>query len=479
VNGGGWRRLHPISPLVRAGRGAIALAVLLVPELIGGRSLSGSVVQLGILAAVVVFGALSWLVTRWRLDGGDLQIESGLVRRQSLRFPLAQVQAIDIVQPGLARIFGVAELRLRMAGASGGTARLAYVGRHEAEPLRAQLLALAGGRHQDPAPVAAEPERILSAVASGQLAASILISGEGILAEALLAGLVTAAIVSPAALGAVAGGGAAWIITVPTLIWRRFNQEFRLTVAEAPDGLRLRSGLVALTAETIRPGRVQAVRMVEPLVWRALGWCRLEVDIAGRQRRKGEGQAQRGQLRAVLPVGSPELALALLERILPGTPQIRDPPPRRARLKSPLRYHFLAWGRSDSSVVATSGRLRRVTVWVPLAKVQSLRRVQGPVQRRLALASVHLDVAGRGVHAILRDRDAAEADRALSELVVLCRRARAAPSDGVDAPGGEAPEAPTATPGSCPSGQAGERRSESGPHGPGPRLPDPRAPENL
>jgi putative membrane protein len=93
-------------------------------------------------------------------------------------------------------------------------------------------------------------------------------------------------------------------------------------------------------------------------------------------------------------------------------------------LKSPLRFRFLAWGRSDSCVVTRTGRIRRVTAWVPLAKAQSFRRVQGPLQRRLRLASLHLDTAGRSVHATLRDRDAAEADEALAELVDLARAAR-------------------------------------------------------
>ena len=87
-----------------------------------------------------MLGFVNWLVTRWRIEGDDLRIETGLIRRQSLRFPLAQVQAIDIVQPGLARIFRVAELRLRLGGASGGTARLAYLPQREVEPLRARLL---------------------------------------------------------------------------------------------------------------------------------------------------------------------------------------------------------------------------------------------------------------------------------------------------------------------------------------------------
>ena len=61
--------------------------------------------------------------------------------------------------------------------------------------------------------------------------------------------------------------------------------------------------------------------------------------------------------------------------------------------------------------MTTSGRLRRVTCWVPLEKVQSFREVQGPVQRRLRLASVHLDTAGGNVHAVLRDRDAGRGRR--------------------------------------------------------------------
>jgi putative membrane protein len=111
-------------------------------------------------------------------------------------------------------------------------------------------------------------------------------------------------------------------------------------------------------------------------------------------------------------------------RILSDVPAERLRPPRRALLKSPLRYPALSWGRTDSCVVTTSGRLRRVTAWVPLVKAQSFRRVQGPVQRRLRLASVHVDTAGRSVHATLRDRDVREADAALEELVRLARMQR-------------------------------------------------------
>ena len=424
----GWRRLHPLSPIVRGGRATIGVATLLLISLVqGGRGSSDSIIELAIVGIVVVLGFVSWLVTRWRIEDDDLRIESGVLKRQSLRFPLSQTQAIDIVRPGLARIFDVAELRLRTGGSSGATARLDYVAAHEAEPLRARLLALAAGAREHevaPQPEAVVEEHVLTTVPTGRLIGSILISDVGILAEVVLVGLIVTAVLSPAAAAGVASAGAVWIFTVLTLVWRRFNQEYRLSLAEAPDGLRLRSGLIALSAETIRPGRVQAVRMVEPLFWRALGWCRLEVDLAGKQRSKGEGQAERRPLRTVLPVGSRALAEELLERIVPDRPLAQSPPPRRVLLKSPLRYPMLAWGRSETCVATTSGRIRRVTAWIPLEKVQSLRRVQGPLQRRLRLATVHVDAAGRSVHAAIRDRDTAEADRALTELCDLARAER-------------------------------------------------------
>src|SRR5689334_3508806 len=300
---------------------------------------------------IALAGFVSWLVTRWRIEGDDLRVETGLLRRQSLRFPLAQVQAIDVVRPGLARLFRVAELRLRMAGSSGATARLAYVAEHEVEPLRDQLLALArGARHDGPAPAAsAEPEplaeeRVLATVGTGRLAASIVLENWWLVV--ILAGLLAGFAVSPHTVSrALRGAGFVWVLSMATFIWRRFNQQYRLTVAEGPDGLHLRGGLVALTAEVIRPGRVQAVRLVEPALWRPLGWCRVEVDIAGKQRRKGEGEAERGQLHALIPVGKRSVAIELVDRLLPDRPRELSRPPHRVFWKSPFRYPALSWGR--------------------------------------------------------------------------------------------------------------------------------------
>ena len=420
---GEWHRLHPLSPLVRAGRGGLAIVVvLLISSLTGGNN-SGDLYRLAVVALFLVVGFVSWLVTRWRVEQGVLRIDRGVIRKSSERFPLSQVQAIDIVRPGLARVLGLAELRIRMAGASGSSGRLAYLKHQHAEVLRARLLALAHGFDEaTPAP----PERQLVSVPPGQLAVSMLISGPGLLIEALIIAVVVLAVRYPAAVGPIVGGGAASLLGALGGLWQRLNGEYRMTVAEAPDGLRLRAGLVETSAETIPPGRVQAVRMIEPLTWRPLGWVRVEVDVAGKGLKGHQNQSSRRAGRALLPVGSRQQAAWLIERVLPGVPSVGWSPPRRARWKSPLRYRHLSWGSNARYAVTTSGRLRRVTDWVPLAKVQSIRWIDGPIQRRLGLVNVHLDTAGRRIYAVGRDRDRHEAEQLMTSLPGACRAAREA-----------------------------------------------------
>jgi putative membrane protein len=421
--GGDWQRLHPFSPLVRAGRGAFAIVlVLLLPLLSNQRgSLGNDLGHLGILIVVFVVGLISWLVTRWRVEGGVLRVESGLIRRTSERFPLSQIQAIDTVRPGLARVFGLAELRIRLAGGGRKAGRLAYLTSAEAEILRARLLALSHGEAEETPPAA---EQALLTVLPARLFASLLLSGRGLMLELVVVGLLVLAIVAPGTAATAIGLGAFALIGLAIGAFRRFNGDYRLTVADAPDGLHLRSGLVETSAETIPRGRIQAIRMVEPLAWRPFGWCRLEVDVAVQKSKGRQDRNQSKDARALLPVGSREQAELLLARVFPGLPRQRLAPPARARWKSPLRFRLLSWGANDHYVVTTSGRLQRATDWVPLTKVQSLRLLEGPFQRRLRLSSIHLDTAGRRVHAVLRDRDRAEAEGLLRTLPDRCRQAR-------------------------------------------------------
>jgi putative membrane protein len=216
-----------------------------------------------------------------------------------------------------------------------------------------------------------------------------------------------------------------WLIICGTIAWRRVSTQYAFTVAVSPDGVRIRRGLLGTVAETIPVPRIQAVRMIEPLLWRPLHWCRLEVDVAGhlgRDHPEGSGAARK----ALLPVGRQDEARRLLAIALPaaaGWPALSKPP-RRGWWKAPLSYHFLAAGHDGTLAVAVVGRLRRETTWVPLAKAQSVRLVQGPLQRRLGLATVHLDAAGRRVRAEFRERRQDEARSLVGELATLSRSAR-------------------------------------------------------
>jgi putative membrane protein len=397
----GWHRLHPLSPAVRAGRLLVAFAIVFLPTFLGGtRSAWDAGIHALAVGLLVVLGVVSWLVTRWRIEDDDLRIETGLIRRSSLRYPLSQVQAIDTVRPGLARIFGLAELRLR---------------------LRARLLALATGAHED-TPEAKDEVRVIVPV--GRALASIVLSPPALLLLAYIAALTAAAVSGGGAWRAITAYAAPILIGDVAALWRRFNRAYRATVAEAPEGIRVRAGLVETSAETIPRGRVQAVRLLEPLLWRPFGWCRLDVDVAGRVHDRGGERRNERQLRAVLPVGSQAEARQLLELLVPSAPVPERRPPRRARWKSPLRYRRLSFAYDANYVVSTTGRLARLQDWVPLTKVQSVRRAEGPVQRRLGLATVLIDTAGKRFGAALRDVDGEGSFEDLERLTVLARSAR-------------------------------------------------------
>jgi putative membrane protein len=431
-----WHRLHPLSPLVRAGRQLMSLVLLLAGIVVANHHRVGGdlIVDLVILGIALAGGFVTWLVTRWQIADGVLRVDTGLLRRDSRRFPLSQIQAVDIVQTGLARVLGLAELHLRVAGgdsARGG--RLACLRLPDAERLRRDLLALSASATagpvreavtagKEPAAGGAITERLLFRVQPARLPVAILLSRSGGVAV-----LVATAVYLTATLSGETGAITAFlpiVLGVVVNLWRRLNSEYGTTVATAGDGIRLRSGLIQTTAETIRPGRVQAVRLTEPLMWRVFGWCRLEVDVAGgRQRHENAAEGQR--LRAVIPVGTRAEADQMLAELLGTRPVPSLAPPRAARWKARLTYHFLGWNGDDRYVVASRGRVCQQTTWVPLEKVQSVRWVQGPLQRRLGLATIHLDVAGKRVSAKITDRGSAEALEILGRVPDLARAARA------------------------------------------------------
>jgi len=428
---GQWQRLHPASPVARAGPALVVVALAVLGG-VNSTNRTSEFIRIGIVVFFLMMGVVSWLVTRWRLANGALQIETGLLRRQSLRFPFSQIQAIDIVSPGLARMFGLAELRIRMASGSRSTGRLAYMPAPYAEAVRAELLrrrtSAVEAAAPAPQPTAAIDFTPLFTVDPARLVGSILTSSAALYVYVIVVVLVCVAVAAPSAASGAFAGSTSTILAFLAAMWTRFNGEYRLSLGTGRDGLHVRTGLIQTSAETIPWGRIQALRTIQPVLWRPFGWVRVEADVAGRNVSGRQNRAARRAGKALIPVGTREEADWLVNLVMPGVPANPVPPPKRARWKAPLRFRNLSFAANPRYVITTSGRLRHVTDRVPLAKVQSMRWTEGPLQRRLRLASIHLDTAGRSVFCVARDRDAAEARDILTKLPDMCREARADPS---------------------------------------------------
>lgn len=178
----------------------------------------------------------------------------------------------------------------------------------------------------------------------------------------------------------------------------RFVGEYDWTVGESPDGLRIDHGLLDRTHETVPPGRVQTVRIVEPLLWRRRGWVRVELDVAGSSNS------------VLVPVAPREAAGSVIARVLPGVmvPTSLSRPPRRAGWCVPFWWRGYGLAVTDTVFAARHGLLRRSLSLVPHAKVQSVRLTQGPWERLKGVADVHVDTgADKTVTARLRDASAA------------------------------------------------------------------------
>ena len=418
----GWRRLHPLTPVLRGGRSLVVLLGVLGSQTLrtGPSALATvAVLVLGTLLAGVL-GALAWQTTRYRVADGELQVDSGVLVRRARRVPLARVQSVDVVRPLVGRLLGLAELRLEVVGGADTEAPLSYLSEQDAHDLQAFLLA--EGRAPQVGATPPAPEQVLVRVPTGVLIASNLLGAPVVLAAVLVPVLLVVLLVEPAAALPLLATAGPVLFGVGGLVVRRVLAEYGSTVAESPEGLRLRHGLLETRTQTVPPGRVQTVRVLEPLLWRRFGWVRVEVDVAGYA---GRGEEQ-SATSALLPVAPRPLADALVARVLGAAlPPAQVPVPVQARWRAPLSAHRLRVGLDDRHLVTTSGVLTTTTDVVPLAKVQSLRTLQGPWQRSLGLATVVADTAGRRLPgAVARHRDAAEAARLVAELAARARAAR-------------------------------------------------------
>ncbi|MBV2354627.1 PH domain-containing protein [Streptomyces sp. J2-1] len=414
------RRLHPFTPFRRAWAPVAVLVGWAGHDPSGAQRqlerLTGSMLLAGLavlIPAAALYGFLSWWFTRFAVTDSELRIRTGLLFRRTAHIRLERIQAVDVTRPLVARIAGVAKLRIDVVGAAKKD-ELSFLGEREARALRAELLARAAGFAPDAARTVGEaPAHRLLRVPPRSLALALALTG------ATWASLLAALVVPPLlwflthSLWTVLGVALPLLGGAGARSAGRYVAEYDWTVSDSPDGLRIDHGLLDRTHETVPRGRVQTVRIVEPLLWRRLGWVRVELDVAGSANS------------VLVPVAPRAVAEEVVARVLPGVtvPAVLSRPPRRAGRVLPVWWRGHGLAVTGTVFAARHGLLRRRLSLVPHAKVQSVRLTRGPWQRLWRLASVHVDSgAGRTVTAGLRD--AAEAALLLREQAERSRTGR-------------------------------------------------------
>ncbi|GAA1730426.1 PH domain-containing protein [Isoptericola hypogeus] len=514
-----WRRVHPVTPFVRGWAAIVAVLVIgsqqVLDDVAGLLRAAGEIgglwwiVLLVVVAFVgIVFGyaALAWRMTAYAVDDDAAHLRKGILFRQQRHARLDRLQAVDVRQPLLARLFGLAELRLEVAGGSDSGVAIGFLKESEAQRLRADLLARAAGvkaARRTTAPVepvettpssvetaapvetssasvepveathgvstlrpAEEdgsatagrapsdgddddldappeaPERQVYEVPPSRLLRSLLRLPGLWLSVLLLVGL-GVAVALTRNFGILVSAAPA-VLGVGGYMFQRFAGEFGFRAALSPDGIRLRHGLLETRAQTIPPGRVQAVSLTQGPWWRGPDWWRVRVNVAG----YGVGEGGNAESQSVLlPVGPrsealtalwlvlPDLeagdadeTLALLDEALTGdarTDRWFVTSPHRARLLDPWSWRRNGYAVTGRALLARGGRFVRRLEVVPHERTQSLGLDQGPWQRRRHLASVALHSTPGPISPAVHHLDADEAARLLGEQSVRARAARA------------------------------------------------------
>ncbi len=464
---GEWHRVHPISPWVR---GWVVLVAMLffgtqsfgedaLRAMMGRGEFQSAealwitlLIYAGVFVVVLVLYYFSWRFTKYQLAEEQVLLDTGVIFRQHRRVRYDRVQAVDIRQPLLARIFGLAELKFEAADGGTTAMQLSFVKEHEARILRAEIMGRAAGIQAGQSPaeaahrgaasagpaVAAEtgdqpepsgpgprpvretaipeaPEHVMLQVPVKRMVGSLVLSTAVIVMLSILVLMVVAAAVLEAVLPQ-SGEDSWWFIllfaglpfafSLISVVWAGFNRGYNFTVATSPDGMRLRYGLLETSQQTVPPGRVQAVRISQGLLWRVFGWYKVVVNVAGYGPSIEGGS---GDKSTVLPVGTVADVMRVLAVVAPDPGlEGEDAPtviregitglgdahgftsaPRRVRWLDPLTWRRNAFRSTSTLLMVRTGRLERYLTLIPHERIQSVDLRQGPLLRRLAVATLH------------------------------------------------------------------------------------------
>jgi len=164
---GEWRRLHPLTPLIRSTQLLYALVIGAFAGLSAGYLVF---ILLFVGAAVgISLQVVAYLHYRYRLTPDELLIVHGILFRKERVIPRSRIQNVDLRSGIVQRIVGTTSARIETAGGQGTEASLHVVSREEGVRLR-QLL------------VEAPPQRAATVAPASDAAAVAALEGEATVA---------------------------------------------------------------------------------------------------------------------------------------------------------------------------------------------------------------------------------------------------------------------------------------------------------
>lgn len=459
-----FRTVHPLTPLLRFWTLILAIFAGLALNINASSwgaiwgFVSGErdyaiwplVISIGVfvLACVLLwlFSRIWWKANGFRLTDEEIQHKRGVFNTQLRTARFDRIQAVDLVESVIARIFRVAAVRVETAGGNDSVIEVAFLKKAEAEALRRQLVAVTRSqsvpvdRPQQPVAEAIPPLHEGERPGAGQVEGNVVVPTILIARTLGSTALALNTIITVLALLIIALTPLGFTALVPILaglapsVWNLIDKSWKFQANLNGNVLNVSYGLADRRRQSIPLNRIHGVSVTQPLLWRAFGWWTVSVSVAGYGAETGKGGTTK-----LLPVGSKELALNLLEIVSPldhvEIAEMADPvrttrpaytSPAAAKWVSPLDRKqqgvTLVGERPDapSTVVVHFGRLYHRMAVIDVSHIQELTLKRGPIQRILGLSSVQLDLVPGPVS--MEGRDLAYQD-GMELLAVLRQRA--------------------------------------------------------
>ncbi|WP_408928079.1 PH domain-containing protein [Corynebacterium tuberculostearicum] len=371
-----------------------------------------------VCAVVWLASGLWWRRMGYQLGGDELSLRRGLFSTQLRTARYDRTQAVDVVEPVIARLFRLAAVRVETAGGQSSVIEIAYLKKADAEALREDILARVHGAPapaadididataadatsaHTPAEPAEEPALVPEIPIARSLMAAALRASTLFLVGFLIVVVVTRLPLStalPILVGAIPNA------------WNVLDSSWRYTARTDGEVLNITYGLADRRRQSIRLDRIHAVQITQPFLWRPLGWYEVRVSVAG-YGASASGKAS-GSTR-ILPVGT----LAQARQFLPADAAPTYASPARAKWVSPLDYRQQTVALTGDYVIVRNGRLNRRVKAIHTSHIQELTYRRGPISQALGLATVGLDLVQGPVRMDARNLTLADATALLTQL---------------------------------------------------------------